>query len=142
MEQGFENQEELELDEEEINKEEIVNTLEDSSHTMGDMILTQVYNTFPIEQRFNRILKIIFSSIILLILVGLTCSIVYIVFKIGQEKYKFDEWTIRLFITGVFVEVIAVVKIIVSSLFPKDERQLYLKFINDCANTQVGGVKK
>lgn len=57
-----------------------------------------------------------------------------LVVGIGNETYKIDEWTLRLLIVGVFAEVVAVVKIIVENLFPKNGSKDFLEFLNNFHN--------
>ena len=53
-----------------------------------------------------------------------------IVWKIGKGEMDFDEWTIRLFITGIFAEIVALVKIVINNLFPKSGNKDFMDFIN------------
>ena len=57
-----------------------------------------------------------------------------LVVGIGSGTYKIDEWTLRLLIVGVFTEVVAVVKIIVENLFPKNGSKDFLEFLNKFHN--------
>ncbi len=53
-----------------------------------------------------------------------------IVWKIGKGEMDFDEWTIRLFITGIFAEIVALVKIVINNIFPKSGNKDFMDFIN------------
>ncbi len=52
----------------------------------------------------------------------------------GTGKLKYNEWTIRLFITGVFIEIVGIIQIIVTSLFPKEDRKNYFDFLDKCTH--------
>ncbi|BAE47821.1 hypothetical protein G8S49_05900 [Clostridium botulinum C] len=99
-----------------------------------DMLLNFIASSFPNEQKTNSRLKITLSIILSVILIELVASTILIVWNIGKGTFKYDEWTIRLFITGIFAEIVGIVRIIVNSLFPKEDRKLYLEFIDKCVH--------
>lgn len=105
-------------------------TLNKNESNATDLLLSAINRSFVQEENLNISLKIWFSKIIVLLLVVLTIVICGIVIFQGLGKLKLEEWTLRIFATGVFVEVIAVVRIIANSIFPKDDRKTYLEFIN------------
>ncbi|MCD3340465.1 hypothetical protein, partial [Clostridium botulinum] len=66
-----------------------------------DMLLNFIASSFPNEQKTNSRLKITLSIILSVILIALVASTILIVWNIGKGTFKYDEWTIRLFITGI-----------------------------------------
>lgn len=112
-----------------LNKIEEENNVKSNSI---DMLLSFIANSFPNEQKTNKCLKIILSIVLSIILLSLVASTILIVWKMGKGLFKYDEWTIRLFITGIFAEIVGIIKIIINSLFPKEDRKLYLEFIDKC----------
>ncbi|ACQ55032.1 hypothetical protein [Clostridium botulinum] len=102
--------------------------------TGDDMLLNAIANSFPQEQKLNENLKKKFSRVLLFLLSILIFSIVGIVLFMGTGKLKYNEWTIRLFITGVFIEIVGIIQIIVTSLFPKEDRKNYFDFLDKCTH--------
>lgn len=89
-------------------------------------VLTIWMNEKKSEQRMKRGLSYVISTILIIQIVYINI----IVWKIGKGTMIFDEWTIRLFITGVFAEIVALVKIVVSNIFPKSGNKDFMDFIN------------
>lgn len=54
-----------------------------------------------------------------------------LVSNIGNGSWKMEEWTFRLIVTGVFVEIVAIFKIIVTNLFPVNGSKDFLEFIGN-----------
>ncbi|MBY6898090.1 hypothetical protein [Clostridium botulinum] len=113
---------------------EVDTTLHNEKTASGtDVILNTLSEYLPKEQKLNKRLKMIFSIILLIILIMLTVFLIGIIVYLGLGKLKFDEITLRLVITGIFAEVIGIIKIMVSSIFPEDDKKLLYDFIKNCA---------
>lgn len=82
------------------------------------------------EKRTEQIMKIILSAVLGVILITQIICVNIIIFKIGDQSLKFEEWTIRVFIMGVFAEIVALVKIIVNNLYPQNGSKDFMEFIN------------
>lgn len=96
-----------------------------------EVFLEYIKTDFKRETKNNRILKWVTVIVMMLILI---ISIIFLgafMWNLGIEKLKINDATLNIFITGVFVEVVMLVKIILESIFPKNERELYLKFIEN-----------
>ena len=94
-----------------------------------EVFLEYIKTDFKRETKNNRILKWVTVIVMMLILI---ISIIFLgafMWNLGIEKLKINDATLNIFITGVFVEVVMLVKIILESIFPKNEREFYLKFI-------------
>ncbi|NRY59830.1 hypothetical protein [Clostridium beijerinckii] len=117
---------------------------DEESRAKINTLLDCIANTFPVEEQLNGTLKKWFSIFILIILLILSIVISAVVILEGFKLYGFDleEWTLRLFVSGVFLEIIVLIKIMINSLFPKDDRKLYLDFIKECAIGNDGTNKK
>lgn len=131
-------EEELTWDDEDFDEEDfddylINNEEEDFTSRSIDLLLTYISDSFPKEELLNSTLKKWFSGVILGLLIILTLSTVVIIILCGAGTLKIEEWTLKLFITGVFIEIVAIIRIIVNSLFPKDDRKVYLDFIKSLA---------
>ncbi|MBK1809129.1 hypothetical protein JHL18_00505 [Clostridium sp. YIM B02505] len=98
-----------------------------------DILLYSIAGSFPKEEDLNSTLKKRFSTVILIILGVLTGVISIIIILQGFKIIQLEEWTLRLFVTGTFVEIVALINIMVTSLFPKDDRKVYLDFIKEFA---------
>lgn len=83
------------------------------------------------EKHTEQIMKVILSVVLGIILLVQIICINIVIFKIGQGSMIFDEWTIRFFITGVFAEIVALVKIIVNNLYPQSGSKDFMEFINE-----------
>ena len=108
----------------------IESDLDDNNTTM-DTLFQSISNTFSEEEKTSISLKkvITYSALLLLALLIIVTSTVVILQGLGVMHL--EQWTLNLFIVSVLVEVIGVVKIIVGSLFPKDDRKTYLDFIKE-----------
>lgn len=96
-----------------------------------EVFLEYIKTDFKRETKNNRILKWVTVIVMMLILI---ISIIFLgafMWNLGIEKLKINDATLNIFITGVFVEVVMLVKIILESIVPKNERELYLKFIEN-----------
>lgn len=96
----------------------------------------EVLSIWKKEKRTDQIMKIALSGFLGLMLLGQIIYINVIIFKIGLKKMDFNEWTIRLYITGVFVEIVALVKIVVQNLFPANGSKDFLEFLNSFYGTR------
>ena len=103
----------------------------DDNNTAMDTLFQSISNTFSEEEKTSISLKkvITYSALLLLALLIIVTSTVVILQGLGIMHL--EQWTLNLFIVSVLVEVIGVVKIIVGSLFPKDDRKTYLDFIKE-----------
>ena len=90
----------------------------------------QVLTIWKDEKKTEQRMKQGLSLGISIILVIQVIFINVIVWKIGKGEMDFDEWTIRLFITGIFAEIVALVKIVINNLFPKSGNKDFMDFIN------------
>lgn len=83
------------------------------------------------EKKMERFLKYIFSGVIGVLLIVQIIILNVLLFNIGAKKFQFDEWTLRLFITGVFAEIVALIKIIITNLFPKNGGKEFMEFLSN-----------
>lgn len=106
-------------------------TEEDKKEARENNTSLEILTIWKQEKRTERWMKISFSVVIGLILISQICYIDIIMSKIGDQQMNFDEWTIKLFVTGVFIEIIGLVKIVAENLFPKDGNKNFMKFIEE-----------
>lgn len=97
----------------------------------------KVLSIWTKEKQADRIMKIVLCASLGVLLVAQIVCINIIIFKIGLKSMEFDEWTIRLFITGVFAEIVALVKIIVNNLFPESGSKDFMEFLNNFYGTKT-----
>ena len=90
----------------------------------------QVLTIWKDEKKTEQRMKQGLSLGISIILVIQVIFINVVVWKIGKGEMDFDELTIRLFITGIFAEIVALVKIVINNLFPKSGNKDFMDFIN------------
>lgn len=108
----------------------------DKDQTAGqtEVLLEYIKADFQRETENNRTFKWITVIVMMAILIISIIFLGFFMWKLGTEKLKINDVTLNIFITGVFVEVAMLVKIILESIFPKNERELYLKFIENTNN--------
>lgn len=108
----------------------------DTDQTAGqtEMLLEYIKVDFERETSNNRVLKWITVISMMIILITSVIFLGVFMWNLGIERLKINDTTLNIFITGVFVEVVMLVKIILESIFPKNERELYLKFIENTNN--------
>jgi uncharacterized membrane protein YcjF (UPF0283 family) len=128
----------LEFDDKETIQATTTKTLDDELEkniTEASTFIDSLTKSFASEEISNSGLKKTFSKFILGILALLSIVISAVIILQGFKLYNFnlEEWTLRLFVTSVFIEIIALIKIMINSLFPKDDRKVYLDFVKECA---------
>ena len=106
-------------------------TKERRERSIEDSYFLSVLKMWQREKKTERLLKLVFSSVIGVILIVQISILNFLVIQIGQGNLKFDEWTIRLFVTGVFAEIVALVKIIITNLFPQNGGKDFMDFLNN-----------
>lgn len=94
-----------------------------------DAFFYEIIGLWSREKKSDQFMKLIICSLLVCILVGEIIFIDILVYLIGKGVLKFDEWTIRLFIAGVFTEIAALVKMMMGNLFPVDEKKDFMNFI-------------
>lgn len=90
----------------------------------------QVLSIWMNEKRTEQKMKIALCISIGVILIIQIVYINIVIWGIGAKFMSFDEWTIRIFVTGVFAEIVALVKIVVNNIFPKNGNKDFMDFIN------------
>lgn len=102
-------------------KETITNNESDKHEDTSQFITTikMITSVWKEEREAQSKLKKNISMILIFTLVTQLVIINFIIFFIGFNYINIEQWTLRLYITGVFVEVVAVIKIILKSLFPE-----------------------
>ena len=122
MEDDFSSKEDISLD-----------SLDEENQNRTEILLYSIYKSFENEESLNSSLKKKFSNFILGILLALTSVISIVVIFQGFSLIHLEEWTLRIFVSGIFIEIVALINIMVTSLFPKDDRKIYLDFIKEFA---------
>lgn len=93
--------------------------------------LIKILEVWKEEKRSDQKIKIIICLVVLGIVINQVHFINKLVSNIGNGSWKMEEWTFRLIVTGVFVEIVAIFKIIVTNLFPVNGSKDFLEFIGN-----------
>lgn len=109
-------------------------TAEQKEETKKDDDFIQIIGVWKDEKKSEQNIKVLMCLVTLGLMIYQIIKINKLVVGIGSGTYKIDEWTLRLLIVGVFTEVVAVVKIIVENLFPKNGSKDFLEFLNKFHN--------
>lgn len=96
--------------------------------------LVEVLKIWKKERKYDLILKIGISVVLTLLVSGQVIFLMNLLYKIGEGKLKYNEWTLRLFVTSIFLEVVAMFRIVVSHLFPKNGSKDMIEFIQKSIN--------
>lgn len=95
----------------------------------------EIVSIWTKERRSEQVMKKIICLFLACILFIEVIFINIVIFNFGQGLLKFDEWTLRLFLVSVFAEITAIIKIIVSNLFPVNGSKEFMDFINALSKT-------
>lgn len=72
-------------------------------------------------------------NVICVVMLGLMIAQVWfvnsLIADIARGTSSLEEWTLRLIIVGVFAEIVGIINIIVSNLFPKNGSKDFLEFL-------------
>ena len=93
--------------------------------------LIKILDVWKEEKRSDQKIKIIICLVVLGIVINQVHFINKLVSNIGNGSWKMEEWTFRPIVTGVFVEIVAIFKIIVTNLFPVNGSKDFLEFIGN-----------
>ena len=93
--------------------------------------LIKILDVWKEEKRSDQKIKIIICLVVLGIVINQVHFINKLVSNIGNGSWKMEEWTFRLIVTVVFVEIVAIFKIIVTNLFPVNGSKDFLEFIGN-----------
>ena len=120
--------------------EEVIDDNHSSSSTISHEVkqdiekqieLIKILDVWKEEKRSDQKIKIIICLVVLGIVINQVHFINKLVSNIGNGSWKMEEWTFRLIVTGVFVEIVAIFKIIVTNLFPVNGSKDFLEFIGN-----------
>lgn len=115
--------------ESEIIDSTISNTAQQDSQKQSELI--KILDVWQEEKKSDQTIKIIICLAVLGIIISQVHFINKLVSNIGSGSWHMEEWTFRLIITGVVVEIVAIFKIIVTNLFPVNGSKDFLEFISN-----------
>lgn len=93
--------------------------------------LIKILDVWQKEKKADQTIKIVICIAVLILVILQAGAINMLIFKIANETSNLDEVTLRLIVGGVFLEIVAIFKIIVSSLFPQNGSKDFLEFISN-----------
>lgn len=107
----------------------ISNVAQQDSQKQSELI--KILDVWQEEKKSDQTIKILICLVVLGIIIYQVYFINKLVSNIGNGSWNMEEWTFRLIITGVFVEIVAIFKIIVTNLFPVNGSKDFLEFIGN-----------
>ena len=122
-----------EVIDEDQSSEIIDSTISDSAQqdSQKQSELIKILDVWQEEKKSDQTIKILICLVVLGIIISQVCFINKLVSNIANGSWNIEEWTFRLIITGVFVEIVAIFGIIVTNLFPVNGSKDFLEFISN-----------
>lgn len=107
----------------------ISNSAQQDSKKQSELI--KILDVWQEEKKSDQTIKILICLVVLGIIISQVWFINKLVSNIANGSWNMEEWTFRLIISGVFVEIVAIFKIIVTNLFPVNGSKDFLEFIGN-----------